>query len=83
MSGSGVGASVGADQYGKDVIALKRIIHQLYNKTPQTPSVVAPGGFFDRDWFARFLQVSGPNVVDFVSHHIYNLGPGAYGRSVL
>ncbi|KAJ8752719.1 hypothetical protein K2173_007029 [Erythroxylum novogranatense] len=76
LSGSGVGASVSAELYGSDLINLKEIINDLYKDTDIKPSLVAPGGFFDKQWFAKLLQVSGPDVVNIVTHHIYNLGPG-------
>ncbi|XP_047339177.1 heparanase-like protein 1 [Impatiens glandulifera] len=77
LSGSGVGASVGSEQYGKDVIKLKSIIDELYNQSQsKIPILLAPGGFYDKQWFNKFLQVSGSSVVNAVSHHIYNLGPG-------
>ncbi|KAJ8451431.1 hypothetical protein Cgig2_017822 [Carnegiea gigantea] len=76
LSGSGIGASVNAKQYGEDLIKLKRIINELYEKSSSKPSVLAPGGFFEKDWFAQLLQVTGPGVVDGVTHHIYDLGAG-------
>lgn len=76
MSGSGVGASVAAVQYGKDLIQLKSIINELYQDSNSKPSLIAPGGFYEQDWYAKLLQVSGSNVVNVVTHHIYNLGPG-------
>lgn len=75
LSGSGIGASVGAEQYGKDLVELQTIINQLYANS-RKPLVVAPGGFFDPKWFAQLLEVSGPNVLDAMTHHIYNLGSG-------
>lgn len=76
LSGDGVGARVGVEQYGKDLIKLKRIIDELYKKSLLKPSLVAPGGFYDQKWFTKLLDVTGPRVVDIISHHIYNLGAG-------
>ncbi|KDP31311.1 hypothetical protein JCGZ_11687 [Jatropha curcas] len=76
LSGSGVGASVSAELYGKDVINLKHIINDLYKNSVYKPSLVAPGGFYNQQWFAKFLQVSGSGTVNIMTHHIYNLGPG-------
>lgn len=76
MSGSGVEASVTAEQYGKDLIALKAILDELYNTSSSRPLLLAPGGFFERGWFTKLLQVSGSDVVNVLTHHIYNLGAG-------
>ncbi|RWR77247.1 Glycoside hydrolase [Cinnamomum micranthum f. kanehirae] len=76
LSGSGIGARVTALQYGKDLIKLKSILGELYKSSNSQPLLLAPGGFFDKEWFAKLLQVSGPNVVNAVTHHIYNLGAG-------
>ncbi|VVA34923.1 PREDICTED: heparanase [Prunus dulcis] len=76
LSGRGVGASVGAEQYGKDLIKLKHIINQLYNKSRTKPALVAPGGFYDQGWFAKLLQVSGSGIVNVITQHMYNLGAG-------
>ncbi|VAI28050.1 unnamed protein product [Triticum turgidum subsp. durum] len=75
LSGSGIGASVGAEQYGKDLVELQKIVNQLYENSSK-PLVLAPGGFYDKQWFAKLLDVSGPNVVRGMTHHIYNLGAG-------
>ncbi|PNT69373.1 hypothetical protein BRADI_3g54370v3 [Brachypodium distachyon] len=74
LSGSGVGARVGADQYAADVITL----HQIIDKTYQGPKplVIAPGGFFDAAWFNELVSKTKPNQMDVITHHIYNLGPG-------
>ncbi|KMT10738.1 hypothetical protein BVRB_5g113960 [Beta vulgaris subsp. vulgaris] len=76
LSGSGVAARVDAAQYGKDLIKLKRIIDELYTKSPSKPSLLAPGGFFSEKWFSQLLRVTGPGVLNGLTHHIYNLGPG-------
>ncbi|KAF5734673.1 putative Heparanase-2 [Tripterygium wilfordii] len=76
LSGSGVGASVHAEQYGKDLINLKNIIDDLYKNSHSKPSLLAPGGFFEQEWYEKLLQVSGPGIVNSLTHHIYNLGAG-------
>lgn len=79
LSGNGVGAHVLASQYGKDLIYLKKIINELYKGSQYKPSLVAPGGFFDQEWFVKLLQISGSSILDAMSHHIYNLGAGKLG----
>ncbi|KAG1366807.1 Heparanase-like protein 1 [Cocos nucifera] len=76
LAGRGIGASVDATQYGKDLIALKKLINRLYKKSTTVPKILAPGGFFEAEWFAEMLRTSGSGVVDGVTHHIYNLGAG-------
>ncbi|KAF5477105.1 hypothetical protein F2P56_003779 [Juglans regia] len=76
LSGSGVGASVGAEQYGKDLIKLKDVMNELYKNSSLKPSLVAPGGFFEQEWYTKLLKVSGPSVINAMTHHIYNLGAG-------
>ncbi|GMH31566.1 hypothetical protein Nepgr_033410 [Nepenthes gracilis] len=76
LSGSGVGASVDVVQYGKDLIKLKGIINQLYQKSHSKVSILAPGGFYDQNWYTKLLQVTGSGVVNALTHHIYNLGAG-------
>ncbi|XP_030938386.1 heparanase-like protein 1 isoform X2 [Quercus lobata] len=75
LSGSGIGARVEAAQYAKDLIILKKIMNELYWKSSFKPKLVAPGGFYDKNWFNRLLQDSGSGVVNIVTYHIYNLGP--------
>ncbi|KAL4633565.1 hypothetical protein ACB092_04G131800 [Castanea dentata] len=75
LSGGGIGARVEAAQYAKDLIILKRIMTELYWKSSFKPKLVAPGGFYDKNWFNTLLQDSGSGVVNIVTYHIYNLGP--------
>lgn len=76
MSGRGVGARVSAEQYAQDLIALKALLKELYRDSHTKPILVAPGGFFDQQWYAQLLQDSGLGVVDALTHHVYNLGAG-------
>ncbi|KAM0847660.1 hypothetical protein ACQ4PT_054879 [Festuca glaucescens] len=76
LSGNGVGTRVGADQYVKDVIALKSTVDNVYRGNPTKPLVLAPGGFFDAGWFNELIVKTRPNLINVVTHHIYNLGPG-------
>lgn len=74
LSGTGVGASVGVAQYGKDVINLKRILNVLYKNSKFKPSLVAPDGSYDKEWYNKLLQLSGPGIINVLTHHLYNLG---------
>ncbi|XP_066371033.1 heparanase-like protein 3 [Miscanthus floridulus] len=76
LSGTGVGTRVGADQYAADVIALKKLIDDIYRSNPSKPLVLAPGGFFDQAWFSQLIDKTKPNLLNVITHHIYNLGPG-------
>ncbi|XP_031482231.1 heparanase-like protein 3 [Nymphaea colorata] len=76
LSGRGIGASIGADQYASDVASLHNMIHNLYRGSRVKPLVIAPGGFFDAAWYQELIIKSKRNLMDVITHHIYNLGPG-------
>ncbi|PWZ07413.1 Heparanase-like protein 3 [Zea mays] len=82
LSGTGVGARVGADQYAADVIALKALVDDVYRSEPSKPLVVAPGGFFDQAWFTELVVKTGPDLLSVVTHHVYNLGPGTLAATL-
>lgn len=79
LSGVGIGTRVAADQYASDTDNLERIVQKIYTvEIPRPlwkPLVIAPGGFFEANWFTEFINKSSQSV-EVVSHHIYNLGPG-------
>lgn len=75
MSGNGVGARIGADQYASDVDRLQTIVQNIYKGFKIKPLIIAPGGFFDANWFKEFIDKT-PKSLQVVTHHIYNLGPG-------
>ncbi|KAJ7529160.1 hypothetical protein O6H91_15G035800 [Diphasiastrum complanatum] len=76
LSSSGVGASLSISQYAADIKELRIIIDRIYAGWTEKPLVVAPDGFFEKSWYAQFLQETGTQVLDACTHHIYNLGPG-------
>ncbi|KAF5459240.1 hypothetical protein F2P56_023212 [Juglans regia] len=75
LSGNGVGTRIAADQYALDTIALQSIVQNIYEEIEPKPLIIAPGGFFDANWFQEFIDKTTKSL-DVVSHHIYNLGPG-------
>ncbi|XVF23491.1 hypothetical protein REPUB_Repub13aG0043200 [Reevesia pubescens] len=76
LCGDGIGARVEAEQYGKDITALKNLVKELHLDPKTRPKILGPGGFYDEKWFNTFLEVSGQEIVDGITHHIYNLGSG-------
>ncbi|RWR77244.1 heparanase-like protein 2 [Cinnamomum micranthum f. kanehirae] len=76
LCGGGVAAKVNATQYAADMGNLKLVLVELFQYPSSLPKLSGPSGFFDREWFADFVQGIYPDWLDIVSHHIYNLGPG-------
>ncbi|XP_024979649.1 heparanase-like protein 3 isoform X1 [Cynara cardunculus var. scolymus] len=75
LCGNGVGTRVSASQYAFDTTTLRNIVQEIYEGIEPKPQIIAPGGFFDANWFKEFIDKT-PEIVDIVTHHIYNLGPG-------
>uniref|UniRef100_A0A8R7QW53 Heparanase-like protein 3 n=1 Tax=Triticum urartu TaxID=4572 RepID=A0A8R7QW53_TRIUA len=76
LGGKAVGTLIAADQYAKDATFLKWVVEDTYEDSPLKPPLLAPGSFFDKDWFGEFITKTSPDIVSVVSHHIYNLGAG-------
>lgn len=75
LSGNGVGVRVSADQYATDTISLQNLVQNVYSNLQPKPLVIAPGGFFDVNWYKEFM-IKTAKSLDVVTHHMYSLGPG-------
>ncbi|GER38845.1 heparanase [Striga asiatica] len=50
-----IGVEIDVVEYAYDTIALHQLIKDLYkNVTMKTPLVMAPGGFYDKNWYYYF-----------------------------
>ncbi|XP_054824806.1 heparanase-like protein 1 [Prosopis cineraria] len=76
LCGDGIGARIESVQYAKDITELRKLVNMFHPDPTTRPQVLAPGGFFKKEWFDSFLQNTASGVVDGVTHHIYNLGAG-------
>ncbi|XP_052876739.1 heparanase-like protein 2 [Gossypium arboreum] len=76
LCGSGVSTRIEAKQYAKDMATLENLVKEMYPNPKTQPKILGPEGFYDKKWFDTFLDASGHDVIDGVTHHIYNLGPG-------
>ncbi|KAL7093415.1 hypothetical protein ACP275_11G040000 [Erythranthe tilingii] len=83
LSGNGVGVRIDVDPYASDTIALHGLIQDIYsrNNIITKPQIIAPGGFFDYNWFQQFLSKTVGSL-DSITHHIYSLGAGSQGNLV-
>lgn len=77
LSGNGVGTRVAADQYALDTLSFQSIVQNIYNGIEHKPLIIAPGGFFDENWFKEFIERTSESL-DVITHHIYNLGAGIF-----
>lgn len=75
LSGSGIGAKIPVDAYASDTVVLHDLVQNIYKGISVKPKIIAPGGFFDADWFQKFLAKTVGSL-NSITHHIYNLGPG-------
>lgn len=75
LSGNGVGTRVAADQYALDTLSFQSIVQNIYSGIEHKPLIIAPGGFFDENWFKEFIERTSESL-DVITHHIYNLGAG-------
>lgn len=55
---------------------MSKIVKELYPNPTMRPQVIGAASFYNQDWYNKFLQQIEENVVQAVSHHIYNLGAG-------
>ncbi|KAK7407412.1 hypothetical protein VNO78_09315 [Psophocarpus tetragonolobus] len=76
LCSGGVSARIDSVQYAKDITKLRHTINLLYPNANTRPKLLGPAGFYGKEWFKSFLQNVGQDVIDGVTHHIYNLGAG-------
>ncbi|KAK4724942.1 hypothetical protein R3W88_027721 [Solanum pinnatisectum] len=75
LNGNGIGPAISADQYAYDVIALHKLLQDIYKGKDVVPLILAPGGIFDAIWFPKFINKAS-NSLQVVTHHIYSVGGG-------
>ncbi|KAL4180117.1 hypothetical protein AMTRI_Chr13g123620 [Amborella trichopoda] len=62
LSGSGIGARIGVAQYAADVRSLHTIVLDIYKGFNTKPLMIAPGGFFDMNWFSELVSRTEPHL---------------------
>ncbi|CAA0837654.1 Heparanase-like protein 3, partial [Striga hermonthica] len=71
-----IGVGIDVVEYAYDTIALHNLIQDLYkNVRMMKPVVIAPGGFFDKDWYTQFIAKTDGSL-NVITHHIYNVAGG-------
>ncbi|CAN4118285.1 unnamed protein product [Withania somnifera] len=75
LNGNGIGAVISADQYSYDVMALHKLVQDIYKGKDVMPLILAPGGIFNAVWFSKFI-VKASSSLQVVTHHIYSVGAG-------
>ncbi|KAL3691332.1 hypothetical protein R1sor_004983 [Riccia sorocarpa] len=77
------GKIVPPELYASDAKKLRKIIDKLYRDRILKPSLVAPDMYYELNTpeLPEFLNASGEGVIDAITRHIYNLGPGAVSTS--
>ncbi|KAJ7547200.1 hypothetical protein O6H91_08G074200 [Diphasiastrum complanatum] len=76
LSSSGIGAKLSSSQYADATKELRTIVNDVYSGYTVKPFVVAPDGFFEKNWYRDLLQNTGPQVLNACTYHIYDFGPG-------
>ncbi|XP_016669894.1 heparanase-like protein 2 [Gossypium hirsutum] len=60
LSRAGMGASVEAEQYGRDILVLKNLVKELHREPKTQPKVLGPSGYYDvKCWELRFCESGG------------------------
>ncbi|KAK3438121.1 hypothetical protein EUGRSUZ_C02740 [Eucalyptus grandis] len=75
LSGQGIGAQISAQQYASDIKTLQNLLDDIYGGFEVKPLILAPGGFFDANWFKDFVDHT-TQMFQVVTHHVYSLGAG-------
>lgn len=72
---NGIQAQLGAQEVGRDFVALRRIVTELWGSGEGSPLIVGPDTGLDIPWFTEFLKAANGSL-DAVAIHMYALGAG-------